>query len=353
MTLQNYITQARKDILEHVNDFILSKKDIHSDLPYYKETLQHFSTFIPQGKLMRGILILLIAEAYGHKRTPQLLSAATAIEFTHSTLLIHDDIMDEDEVRRGNATIYSIYKHEALTHNINNSLLYGQSMAICIGDIGLYLGIEELLKASSDLTLVQKVTTDFIREIQYTGAAQMDDVALGHMQNEPSQEQIKRVYTYKTGRYTFSLPMKIGGLLAHAPEKELQLLDSMGEKLGIMFQLRDDYIGLTGSEQIIGKPAGSDIRQNKKTLIRAMLLEKADSEDKKKALSLFGNTHITKDDIDNVIQLMNKYHVFEEINKFNKETSASSIKALDQLTISAEYKSLLEELILLNTDRSK
>ena len=353
MTLHNYITHARKDILEHVNDFILSKKDIYTDLPYYKETLQHFSTFIPQGKLMRGILILLIAEAYGHKRTPQLLSAATAIEFTHSTLLIHDDIMDEDEVRRGNATTYSTYKHQAFSQHISNPLLYGQSMAICIGDIGLYLGIEELLKASSDPALALKITTDFIREIQYAGAAQMDDVALGHMQTEPNKEQINRVYTYKTGRYTFSLPMKMGGLLANAPEKEIQLLDSMGEKLGIMFQLRDDYIGLTGSEEIIGKPAGSDIRQNKKTLIRAMLLEKATIEDKKKALSLFGNTHITKNDIDSLIQLMNKYHIFEEINNLNKETTENSIKSLDHLTISNEYKTLLKELILLNTDRSK
>ena len=353
MKLQDYITQARKDILDHIHAFILSKKNTHSDLPYFHETLDQFDTFIPQGKLMRGVLILLIAEAYGFKRGPNVLSAASAIEFTHSTLLIHDDIMDEDEVRRGNTTMYSLYKNHANTTHIPNPLLYGQSMAICIGDIGLYLGLEELLHTSSDPQTVLTLTKDFIKEIEYVGAAQMDDVALGHMNVEPEKEHIRRVYTYKTGRYTFSLPMKVGGFIANAPMKDILILDTMGEKLGVMFQLRDDYIGLTGAEANIGKPSGSDIRQNKKTLLRAMLMERADTNDKQLALSLFGNTHIAQKDITTVIEMMNRYGIFEEVKKMGQETSEQVKSAIEELTIPAEYKSLLHELILLNTERTK
>ncbi len=353
MKLNEYITQARVDILEYLERFIAAKKDVHTDLPYYHETLQIFKTFIPHGKLMRGILVILAAESYGVKRSDELLAAALAIEFTHSTLLMHDDIMDQDETRRGNTTVYSSYKKMAEASHISQSLLYGQSMAMCIGDIGLYLGIEALMDCSSNPVIVSKILKHFVKEVQYVGAAQMDDVALGHMQTEPDKEQIKRVYTYKTGRYTFSLPLIMGGYLAGAPDKDLQIMDTMGEELGVTFQIRDDYIGLTGTEEVIGKPAGSDIRQNKKTLLRAMLFERLTSEDKKAVETLFGKQNLTKEDVDYVVNMMKMHNVFSEVEELNTKTISSCLTYINDLSMSAEYKSLFNELVLLNTTRSK
>lgn len=353
MKLNEYITQARADILAYLEKFIMSKKDIHPDLPYFHETLQVFKTFIPQGKLMRGILVMLAAESYEFKRSDELLAAALAIEVTHSTLLIHDDIMDQDETRRGNTTVYSKYKKIAETSHISQSLLYGQSMAICIGDIGLYLGIDALMNCSSKPDMVSKIMKYFVKEIQYTGAAQMDDVALGHMNTEPDKDQIKRIYTYKTGRYTFSLPLMMGGYLAGVPDKDLQIMDTMGEELGVTFQIRDDYIGLTGSEEIIGKPAGSDIKQNKKTLLRAMLFERITSEDKKAVESLFGKQDLTKSDVDYVVKMMKMHNVFSDVEELNTKTVSNCLTYINNLSMSSEYKSLFNELVLLNTTRSK
>jgi geranylgeranyl diphosphate synthase type I len=132
------------------------------------------------------------------------------------------------------------------------------------------------------------------------GVAQMQDVANGAIKPvstnpfrdapcEPREEDILTLYRYKTGRYTFSLPLALGATLAGAADETRTALEEAGEDLGILFQLKDDELGLFADEAELGKPVGADIREDKKTLYRLRLFEKADEPAAARLRSMFGN----------------------------------------------------------------
>src|SRR6185437_3870747 len=131
----------------------------------------------------------------------------------------------------------------------------------------------------------------------------------GYTQNIVTQEEIEQVYRYKTARYTFSLPLMLGALLAQKDATIIQQLENFGEKIGTLFQLKDDDISLFGKEETTGKPEGSDIRENKKTLHRHYLFQYASSEEKQQLQTLFGKQNLTKNDIAYVRELFNTLHI--------------------------------------------
>jgi len=129
------------------------------------------------------------------------------------------------------------------------------------------------------------------QELCWVGVAQMQDVRNGGGGNDsdPDPAQILRVYRYKTGRYTFSLPLVIGAMLAAAGPAYVEALDQAGENLGVLFQLKDDELGIFGDAAQSGKRADSDVRENKKTLLRHFLFAAADEALRTKLDGIFGS----------------------------------------------------------------
>jgi len=306
---------------------------------------------VAQGKMIRGMLVLMSAQMHGVQITEELYDLAAAVEILHTGFLIHDDIMDNDYKRRNQDSVYYQYIKEGKRRKANDPEHYGMSMAMCLGDMIFFLVFEIISKKIKDPELVQCIIGYISQEVQHIGPAQMMDAAYGLITKDPSAKEIDEIYTYKTAHYTFSLPLILGAVFSLYVR--LPLLKDLGRQMGIIFQLKDDELGIFGSTKEIGKLVGSDIRENKKTLIRHLLYKRASKQNRKKLTAIFGNSDITQADISLVRKLIQEYGVMSEIDKQiikRKELIESYLAELSEDGIDV---SLLGELLIFIISRKK
>lgn len=353
MTLSEYITSNKPALQDHLLSYLDEKKKNYTfNLSYYTDVLNRIQDFACEGKMMRGILVLFSQEMFSSTPDVYSYNCASAIELAHSGLLVHDDIIDNDNLRRGKKTIFAQFEDEAKEKKLKNPHFYGQSMGICSGDIAFFLVFELL---SRDVTNSQHATSIinlFSQTLQTVAASEMHDFHLGFIDNDTSKDEIMEIYRTKTAYYTFSTPLTVGATFAGADQDTISKLTKMGEYLGIVFQMKDDEIGITASQEVIGKPVGSDIRENKKTYVRTLLFESVSESEKNRLNTIFGDETITHQEIEYVKELLEKYRITEQVNHEIQLLSEQAHDILINLPISEKYKNTLEELIVYNTNRT-
>lgn len=298
-----------------------------------------------------------------------------AMELFQSAFLIHDDIMDRDTRRRGGTTVFSQYVEAAQREGLPDAEHMGESLGICAGDIAFFLAYEILGRVAESAEGVGEsaapeksagqapdsspagpaaeravqcapLFTLASRELSYVGVAQMLDVRWGNGADEIKEEDVLELYRYKTGRYTFSLPLSSGALLAGADEEKRKRLERIGELLGVVFQLRDDELGLFGDEEDLGKPIGSDIREGKRTPFFLALMDRVEEDERRRLLGIFGDEEASDEEIEHVRSLVEELGVRDEIIAKCEELSREArveIEALEQTNPDA-YR-ILEDLL--------
>jgi len=259
------------------------------------------------------------------------------MELIHSAFLIHDDIMDRDQLRRGSETLYYQYQKWGESNHLNDAYSFGQAMGICAGDEAFFLAYELLTDLPLELPAIRRIIARVTLEMKRVGVAQMQDVAFGYCKNDPSLDDILSVYRYKTAFYTFSLPLHIASVLAGQSDQEISKLESIGEALGIIFQLKDDDIGLFGAEATIGKPTGSDIREDKKTVFRYYMKKMICGPERTEMDGIFGNAALGVDEVqwirDLSIQRGVRKQVSHLIGQYEKAVrkDVQSLKEMEKL----------------------
>jgi len=328
-TFKDFYTLHQKKLIESMyEDIDLSMRDY--PLPAGTHGLSMVRGMVTGGKMIRGMLVLMSAQMHGVPITKELYHLAGAIELLHAGFLIHDDIMDNDYRRRNRDSIYYQYIKEGQEKNAANPEHYGVSMAMCLGDMVFFLVYEIIAKRISDPEKVQCVTAYISQEVQHVGPAQMMDASYGQIPEDPTEDEIQRIYTYKTAHYTFSLPLILGGTFA--PSMQITTLKAIGKEMGIVFQLKDDDLGIFGSSDSIGKEVGSDVRENKKTLLRHLLFQSVSPSEREKLHTIFGNPHLSVNDLTFVKICIEKTGVRETIAqemKLRKEKALALMKSLD------------------------
>lgn len=352
MNFFSYVDAKRPAIKKHIEGFLSSKKNAWTDSFFTHQTYDNISQFATTGKLLRGVFVLLSYEMFSKIDDEKILNAAAAIELTHSSLLVHDDIVDNDTLRRGAASIHARYTQLATeTNSIHNPINYGVSMGLFVGDIGFFLAFELLTKSCRDSNTLSRIINTYCNELYQAADAQLADIHYGQSTQLPTNDQILRIYQYKTGRYTFSLPFMIGAILAKASVADIERLAKWGQQLGVVFQLVDDLIGLTGTVKQIGKPIGSDIKENKKTYIRQLLFQDASANERVLLNKIFGGPYITDDDIASVIKLVSKYRIQEKVMETARTLTQKAKQDLRGLAVSESYLNLLNEIAHYNLSR--
>jgi len=354
MNLQQYVDKNRPQLVKHIQNFFREKRLLlDSSLCFDQDTLIKLEPFTLNGKLLRGVLLLLAYEMHGGKLNNNVFNAAAAIELTHSGFLIHDDIMDRDRLRRGLPTIYEQYRLMGEKLKTKDSLNFGQSLAICAGDLMFFMAMELLTKTITNNLQLKKIQETFNSIVYGVLSGQMLDVYYGSAGLEPTHQTVMDIYRYKTAFYSFSLPFKIGASLSNQTDKNIKVLEKLGEYLGLIFQIKDDEMGIYGDEKIIGKPIGSDIRENKKTLLRALLYEKSSQVEKEKLNQLFGKPTVSKEDVNFIIMQLDNKNIRQKINNILKTLVQKTERLIKKLSCEEKYKQLLRELIEYNLKRNK
>ncbi|MGC8765780.1 MAG: polyprenyl synthetase family protein [Brevinematia bacterium] len=352
--MSSLLAEYRKLISEEMASFFENKENHFKYTNQWgTDTIKKLRDFTLGGKMLRGSLLVLSAKMYSDEILKSAIQTAISMELFQSGFLIHDDIMDRDIFRRGNKTIFYQYTELFNKKKYAESYHLAESMGICAGDIAFFLGFENLCFAIKEETKLKNTLELFSRELSYVCLGQMDDIYLSALKENILEERILSIYLYKTARYTFSLPLMAGAILANAKTDEIKKLEIIGKNLGIIFQITDDWLGLYGSEEKIGKPVGSDIKENKKTLFYYYLFKNASAKDKSYLLKISGSKKVNQKIVNKVRDLIEKYGI-KEIIKDRMEKLASMLKSqISELNVKENYKAELLNLLEYNLSRSQ
>lgn len=227
-------------------------------------------------------------------------------------------------------------------------------MGICVGDIFFFLAWR--LLSECGIKNHSNLAKTFSRELIDVCLAQATDVRYGSYLTFPTLEDIIEVYTYKTAKYTVTLPLCTGAILAEKPEA-IPFLEEFGKNLGILFQLQDDYLGLFGDEKILGKPVGSDIREGKKTPFIILLIPCLSPQERQEFDRIFSSKSIKVSEIQYIRNLVTQYKIDLHIRTLVEKYAFQANIALKTLVsnipeIHATAFSLLEGFIEYSLSRS-
>lgn len=232
-------------------------------VPAYDETLEKAMEYslMAGGKRLRPVLLMAAADAVG-KDGAAFLTTGCAIEMIHTYSLIHDDLpaMDNDDYRRGKPT---------------NHKVFGDGIAVLAGDALLTLAFEVMLRqeGAAPETLVT-VVSEMSRAAGPYGMVGGQVLDLEGEGRRLDLAALRKIHMGKTGAL-FCAAIRSGAILAGAKEEELAALTLYAERFGLAFQITDDILDVTGDEAAIGKPVGSDVRNEKATYVTLTSLEEA------------------------------------------------------------------------------
>ena len=349
----SYINEKKALISEFIEDYLLKKSNEFSAVNTWgKDVSERVNSFTKDGKMIRGALILFSHDMCGNHNHGYALRSAAAIEILQSYLLIHDDIMDRDKFRRGNPSIFHQYSMMIPDMPADQAEHFGASMGICAGDVAIFLALGLLLDDASDNAVKNSVMELFFREMTLVGFGQMQDIYFGVSRKIPETKDVIDLYTYKTSRYTFSLPLKVGALIS-GDTVNADILFNIGIKLGIIFQIRDDELGLFGESDKIGKVAGSDVREGKMTIFMTELLPLLQSDEKEKIYSFFGKETAKVDDIIYLRNIIENMGVRGKVEVIKKKLSDECSDMIESMNVAENYKDMIYKLLEYNLTRDK
>ncbi len=353
--LNTYLSDAKLAISQRLPHLLHERHEYMQSVNHWGLDLaESLVEFAGRGKMIRGALVLLGASLYGRPQDEVALDAAAAMELLQSFLLIHDDIMDEDLQRRGAPSIHARYADQGSSEGYEHTEHLGLSLGICAGDVSAFLALDILSSLDFEPAALRSLLSLVTREIISVGVAQMNDVSFGFHPSEVVPHDIREVYRYKTGRYTFSLPLSMGAILAGADETACMRLNEIGEYMGIVFQIKDDEIGLYESGEDIGKSPGSDVRENKKTLYRAYLVEAASEPERTRLSNIFGNRQLVEDDLLYIRSLMESHGVRQRLEGEMDELTDKARRLVESLDgVDTDTRAALLELLSYNRARRR
>jgi geranylgeranyl diphosphate synthase, type I len=288
--------------------------------------------FVRTGKMLRAGMVVAGYAAAGKRPGTAAVRAGAAVELIQAGLLIHDDIIDHDLVRRGGPSLHVQYARLGIAAGATDPGHFGEGMGICLGDIALFMGFEILaglpVRPQTRAAVLALWSDDLCR----VGLAQMQDLNFGQTFPDASETEIRRLYINKTGRYTFSAPLRTGAVLGGASAGLQDRLAKLGETLGLLFQMRDDELGLYGNAKELGKPIGSDIREAKLTLMMRRMFDRSAVKDRKRLAAIFGNPRLDASMLREVRTIADRSGVLAGIHAEMDRMRARAGRAIDGLS---------------------
>ena len=338
---KKYYEKEYKEISNKLINF--NKELINEDNKLMKENLSFFKDLNGNGKLIRGILVsigyylLKDNKSYSH-------DLALAYEVFQTSILVHDDIIDKDNKRRGTDTIhfknYKKYEKYGSDEEIKH---LSNSIGLCIGDYGLHKANEIIIDAYKDDKNVIKVFSYYNKIVLNTIKGETLDVILpinsknDLIKNKDLENIIMDIYRLKTAYYTIIGPLNSGLILAGGDNKKEKDIEKFGLKIGIAFQIQDDILGIFSNK--MERDLCSDIKEGKQTILYSYILNTKYREEFEK---YYGKENITKETIDKVKELLTISKAYEyAINMMNNYYD-EGIKIINSIDwISEDKKNLL------------
>ena len=282
-------------------------------------------------------------------------SAASALEIFHAAALVHDDIIDNSDTRRGAPSAHKLFErlHEREGW-AGDPVSYGRASAILLGD--LLLGwsdelLDEGLDELADRSSARRARLEFnFMRTEVTAGQYLDILEERAWLAQPEAELLDRalrVIVYKSAKYSVQAPLVIGAALAGASTAQLDSLRAFGLPLGMAYQLRDDLLGVFGDAAVTGKPSGDDLTEGKRTVLIALARERLSNTDRASLDAQLGDPTLDAEQIRALQQLLTASGAVDRVEALIASQVAEALTALHSAPISVVARQKLLEL----TDR--
>jgi len=319
------------------------------DAAFLGESLQQL---LAGGKRLRAAFCYWGYRSTGAGHDDRVVKAAASLELLQACALIHDDVMDGSDTRRGNP---SIHRQFETLHNSRNwqgpSDAFGVGAAILVGDLALSWA--DTLLGNAGLTPDEYVRAKSVYDTMRTElmAGQYLDL-LEQARGNTSPDSARNVIKYKSAKYTIERPLNLGAAIALAPQEHQDSLSAYGLALGEAFQLRDDLLGVFGLPEATGKPAGDDLREGKQTVLVATARSAGMA-----TVNALLDTHLGQAQIssENVAQLQDALittGAVDDIERQIAELTEIALESLDSPSIDTFAREALTQLAIMATQRT-
>ena len=263
------------------------------------------------GKRLRPYMVIRSCQILGGKSSTAMI-AASAVEMVHNFTLVHDDIMDNDEMRHGVPTVHK---------------KFGMPIAILAGDVlfskAFQIISESKLSPNANTHLISRLAKACVDVCE----GQLLDIKMADEKRIPTAAEYITMIGKKTAAL-FDVSCAMGAICATNKPKDISNLSTFGRNLGIAFQITDDLIGVMGDPKVTKKPVGNDLREGKKSLPILMAIKLAKGNEKKIILKAFGNSKISKKDLNRAVEVIRSLGIEEKVRNQALKYAEKSEKSL-------------------------
>ena len=276
--------------------------------------------FNAEGKKTRALLCLLASKASDIKSNTRI-NLASIIELLHTATLVHDDVVDESELRRGTRSVNQVWTNSYSV--LMGDFIYSKAFILMV-KLGIPAVLDELAKATNDIARGEIIQLELFEKKQLI-----------------ELKDLLKVSYLKTGRL-FEASAKTGAMLACRSAEEIKTFGLLGKALGTAFQIQDDILDYEALKLDTGKPALKDFKEGKITFPLYFALQQANTKDKNFIMSQLGQSKILKKDQNKIYQLIQNDKTQKEINALLEKYTEETLRHLNKLKHHACYNEMLD-----------
>ena len=345
--------RVQKALDDHLAVQARRLEDVSPDLGVLVESI---TDLLRGGKRLRPAFCYWGWRGAGQPDGEGIVAAAAALELFQAAALLHDDVMDDSDTRRG---LPAAHRRMANLHRGNgwtgDGERFGTAAAILAGDLCLSWSDEMLWRSGLPAdTLVRGRDTFDLMRTQLMGGQFLDvlEQVLPESEGGGTVERARRVIWFKSAKYTIEHPLLLGGTLAGAPDSLLAAYSGYGLPLGEAFQLRDDLLGVFGDPSETGKPAGDDLREGKRTVLVALAMERATPAQAAQVRRLLGDPGLGTEGVATLRDILLQTGAADRVEALIARDVDAAMAALARADVADDARGVLEGLVVAATSRS-
>jgi geranylgeranyl diphosphate synthase type I len=323
---------------------------ISTELSPVSDSLTSF--LLDSGKRLRPLFAYAGFLASGGALDKPVIRAMASLELLQACALIHDDLMDGSDTRRGKPSIHRHFESKHVQDDLDGfAPHYGLSAAVLLGDLALVWS-DQMLN-SAGLT-----TEQFTHLLPYYNEMRVELMAGQFLdiheqtQKSTSVDRSMKIARYKSGKYTIERPLHLGAAMASAPAEIFTALSAYGLPLGEAFQLRDDLLGVFGDPSVTGKPAGDDLREGKRTVLIAMTNDRQSESQREIARKHFGKPDLDAEGVALLREIIESTGARKELEATIERLTDQALTAAQAAVFTEDGNAMLVELANIATKRS-
>lgn len=356
-TFEQRLAGYKQAVAAIIEEFLRRPLPVRTQFTLDRECISELLDLSLKGKMFRSGLYLDIVSAR-QKLTRDDYWVGAAIEMAGTALLIHDDIIDRDDTRRSRDTLHHHFTKVAKTANLREPAQFGLGAGIIEGDMAFFILLGMLSETELSATVLRNILKTSYQELVTVSLGQLEDTRQASLAAAQAQEltaaEIIEMMLGKTASYTTCWPLGLAADRLQFNDDQKDDLLAYAEQLGLLFQLRDDFLGVFGEEDLTGKSNLNDLREGKKTILWQLLgSAELSPAEKKLVAETVGNVQASETELAAVKELMIRKNVLGQVEELMAQSETESEELLHAAKLPRQIKARLMETFNYLKNRAK